>query len=206
VKKRSKIRDGVDTIVFMVIITLVSISAVSGLHLVTAERVALNESLFLKKAVMHSVNVDVPDSATDVDAWYSAHVRPVPSREAPEYFEVHFSAGDPNPMYVFRRSGKGLWGTITAVIALRADLSTMEGASFLSHNETPGLGARISENWFTGQLTGKTVPLRLRPEETRSADPSEIDAITGATITSVAVRNMLNDTVKTAARTVHGME
>lgn len=195
-KKRSRIGDGINTIVFMAIVTFVFISAVSGLHLLTLDRVALNESLFMKKAVMQAVNAALPGSAAEVDDWYGAYVRPVPDRKEPEYFEVGFD-GSRKTIYVLRCTGKGLWGTITAVVALRDDLETIEGASFLHHNETPGLGARIAERWFTDQLTGKTAPIRLMPERTRSEDPCEIDAITGATVTSVAVRNMLNDAIET---------
>ena len=53
----------------MVVLTFVSISAVSGLHLLTSRRVELNESLFVKEGIMRAVNVDVPDVPADVEAW-----------------------------------------------------------------------------------------------------------------------------------------
>jgi Na+-translocating ferredoxin:NAD+ oxidoreductase RnfG subunit len=71
------------------------------------------------------------------------------------------------------------------------------------HNETPGLGARIDEAWFLRQLAGRRPPLSLAPEGTRSPEPGRIDAITGATITSAAVRDILNRTAASAPDTVN---
>lgn len=184
--------------VFMLTVTVVWISVVSGLHLTTQERVRRNESLYLKRAIMQAVNVPVPESGEEVAAWYDQHVTAVPDEDEPEYYEVSLpNAGGEH--YAFPVSGSGLWGTIRAVVGLEDNLRTLAGASFLSHNETPGLGARISEDWFTDQLVGKTPPIELVPEDTESEDPSKIDAVTGATITSTAVRNMLNRTVDLAS-------
>jgi Na+-transporting NADH:ubiquinone oxidoreductase subunit C len=90
------------------------------------------------------------------------------------------------------RTGAGLWGTITAAVGLDDSGRAVSGISFLKQNETPGLGARIDEPWFKAQFKGKTGPFRMVPEGTRSTAPDEFDAITGATVTSTAVRDMLN--------------
>jgi Na+-transporting NADH:ubiquinone oxidoreductase subunit C len=73
------------------------------------------------------------------------------------------------------------------------------GIAFYSHSETPGLGGRISEDWFAGQFAG--LPLHpiagdrkifyLVPAGT-GKNPGQLDAITGATGTSRAVEAFLN--------------
>jgi Na+-transporting NADH:ubiquinone oxidoreductase subunit C len=74
------------------------------------------------------------------------------------------------------------------------------GIAFYKHTETPGLGGRITEDWFSSQFKG--LPLHpiegdqkifyIKPAGTRGA-PNELDAITGATNTSSAVEAFLND-------------
>jgi len=107
---------------------------------------------------------------------------------------------------VFVRSGAGLWGQITAVVGVDARLASVKGFFILDQNETPGLGARISEPWFRLQIRGKRAPVRLVPERTRSDDPHAIDAITGATITSAAVRDILNRTLAESTNAVRRAE
>ncbi|MFA7672217.1 MAG: FMN-binding protein, partial [Sphaerochaetaceae bacterium] len=87
--------------------------------------------------------------------------------------------------------GPGLWGTISIMVGFEDDLKTLSGVSIVSQNETPGLGARIEEKWFTAQFSGKQGPFRLVEEGTASS-PDEIDAITGATRTSESFRNIMN--------------
>jgi Na+-transporting NADH:ubiquinone oxidoreductase subunit C len=99
----------------------------------------------------------------------------------------------------FVRSGPGLWGEIEAVVCFDTQTDSLVGVTFTKQNETPGLGGRIEENWFQQQFFGKKGNLALRPEGTRSASPEEIDAITGATITSKAVRDIVNASSKEAA-------
>jgi len=89
---------------------------------------------------------------------------------------------------VFLASGKGYSSTIEMVVGV--DLAgTVTGISIVSQQETPGLGAKIteirygeSEPWFQRQFKGKTAS-QLSVDK----DSGEIDSITGATISSRAV-------------------
>ncbi|MBE0618532.1 MAG: FMN-binding protein, partial [Proteobacteria bacterium] len=72
------------------------------------------------------------------------------------------------------------------------------GLSFTKHQETPGLGGRITEPWFRDQFQGKPVrpppeggpPLQFVYRQPRS--PREVEAITGATQTSTRLGVFLN--------------
>ena len=89
--------------------------------------------------------------------------------------------------YVFLASGKGYSSTIEMVVG--ADLAgRLTGISIVSQQETPGLGAKIteirygeSEPWFQRQFKGKRVS-QLSVDK----DGGQIDSITGATISSRA--------------------
>ena len=81
--------------------------------------------------------------------------------------------------YAFRVYPKGYGGTIDMVVGI--DLKgRVAGIKIISMNETPGLGMKASESKFLRQFTGKTFKSPLKAKK-------DVDAITGATITSQAV-------------------
>lgn len=111
--------------------------------------------------------------------------------------------------------GTGFWDLIEGRLALSPDLKTITGLVFLAQKETPGLGGRIMEPAFTDQFSREARrragldPLRAEPPTapdrpflyigrgtpTGPADPRydrSVDAITGATQTSLAVERFLN--------------
>jgi len=91
--------------------------------------------------------------------------------------------------YAFVAVGKGYGGAINMLIGLE-DEATIRGITVISHGETPGLGSKITESFFTDQFVLITIDdVALR------RDGGQIDAITGATISSRAVA----DAVRTAA-------
>ncbi len=193
-----RLKEGLRTAGFMFGLTLVVITCVSALQLATAARVERNAALFLQRAVMEVSGVPVPQDAAAVGDWFRRSVDAEPAA-APTRFRVRDPETGAVRAMVYRRQGRGLWGLITAVVGVDPERRTFRQIRFLVQNETPGLGARITEAWFTHQIEGKTGPFVLKPEGTRSAAPTEIDGITGATITSVAVRDMLNGLLRDSA-------
>lgn len=191
-KAKSKVRERVFTVVFMAAVTFVCISIVSAIHLASAEAVERNAALYLKQGVVSAAGVGVPTDGDALLAWYAQHVAEQTGSDGTPVYAVD-GAG-----YVFVRSGAGLWGTITAAIGMDRALEQFTGVAFISQNETPGLGARITEPWFCEQVAGKTGGLTLVPEGTQAPEPHKLDAITGATITSTAVCDMLNALAKEA--------
>ena len=190
--KTSKFKERAWTVVFMLIASFVFTSAVSLTFLSTKSFIAENEKLFLQKAVLRAANLPVPKEKKDVVASFGKYVKEVLNVDGTvRYFQVLDENEQPVGC-VIPCEGKGLWGTISAVVGFSKDCKTLTGVDFTSHNETPGLGGRISEPWFGYQFKGKYGPFKLVPEKTRSKEPGAFDAITGATITSTAVLEMLN--------------
>jgi Na+-transporting NADH:ubiquinone oxidoreductase subunit C len=179
----------------MLLVTAVFIAVVSGIYLATREIVIRNEQLFLKRAVLYSAGEEIPESSAQVEERYFERIEEV-RNESGDIAYYRITAGDGG--YVFPSYGPGVWGEIEAVVGFEPDLTTLTGVDFIKQNETPGLGARITEDWFRLQFKGKTGPFTRVPEGTESADPTEFDAITGATLTSTAVQNMLNKTISAA--------
>ncbi len=184
-------------VLFMLIITVVFIALVSGIYLATREMVLRNEKLYLKNAVLFAAGLPVPADPAQADAFYSSAIGEVLDSDGNvKYYTV--TSGTVISGYVFPASGPGLWGKIDAVVGFDASLSRLTGVDFTKQNETPGLGARISEDWFKLQFRGKTGPFTRVPEGTQSTSGGEFDAITGATITSAAVEKILNSMIETA--------
>jgi Na+-transporting NADH:ubiquinone oxidoreductase subunit C len=202
-KKDSLFATRVYPIIFMVLVTAVFISGVSGIYLSTKERVLLNESIFQKMAVLYAAGIEYPEGQPqEIQAIYEERVREVGSVDGePAYFEVDLPSGEPG--YVVYTTGAGLWGEIVAAFGFEQDLDTITGVEFVEQNETPGLGARITEEWFKQQFRGKRGPFVL-VEEGTADEANELDAITGATRTSDAVLKIANNVFEVAEAKVKG--
>lgn len=106
--------------------------------------------------------------------------------------------------YVIPMVGTGLWGPIWGYIALESDLNTVYGAKFDHKGETPGLGAEINQKPFQEQFRGELIfgpgdefkSITVQKGGTEEADKHAVDAITGGTITSNGVTEMINRTLQ----------
>ena len=109
------------------------------------------------------------------------------------------------PVYIFKNGitvvpcyGAGLWGPIWGYIGLEGDLKTIKAVCFGHKGETPGLGAKIADEpsfaeAFVGQQVGSgDVLFEILKPANRQTELNGVDAISGATITSQALGNTLN--------------
>ena len=119
---------------------------------------------------------------------------------APVYF-VHSQTGELDQIVLPIR-GYGLWSTLWGFISLDADLVTIRGLTFYEHGETPGLGGEVDNlawkaSWKKKQAFGANgkVQIRVIKGKVRAADKEavhKIDGLSGATITSRGVTNMMH--------------
>ena len=109
------------------------------------------------------------------------------------------------PVYIFKNGitvvpcyGAGLWGPIWGYVGFEGDLKTIKAVRFGHKGETPGLGAKIAdEPWFAESFVGKVIGagevlFEVAKPANRQLPESGVDAISGATITSQALGNTLN--------------
>jgi len=102
--------------------------------------------------------------------------------------------------YVIPVYGMGLWGAISGYISLNSDKQTVCGAYFNHDSETAGLGAEIKDNtgWqqkFAGKKIFKegSSDVALSVEKKPDDPATQVDGITGATLTCNGVRDMLKE-------------
>lgn len=117
---------------------------------------------------------------------------------ADAYDELTYTGAEANVAAVYQAGDKGLvvevtpggfGGTIDMVVGIGTD-GTVTGVSIINMSETSGLGANAAKEGFRAQFVGRSGELAV------SKDGGEIDALTGATITSRAVTSGVNTALR----------
>ncbi len=97
-------------------------------------------------------------------------------------------------------SGYGLWSTLYGFLALDADGTTVRGITYYQHGETPGLGGEVDNPKWKGLWPGRkafgedgnpALALVKGVAGKAADDPHHVDGLSGATLTSRGVTNML---------------
>lgn len=137
-----------------------------------------------------------PETSTEAPS-NKAKVRRVPNNGA--VYQVKDEAGKVGAVIV-PIEGKGLWSTLYGFISLGTDANTIQGITYYKHGETPGLGGEVDNKRWRSLWIGRkafgddgTVKIRLKKGSAGSVeeDPYQVDGLSGATITSRGVTDML---------------
>lgn len=183
-------------ILFMILLTAVFTFALAFLNHSTAERVVFNQQTELNEKILNvfgiSLEKDTPEGIEEVFNEYISQ-QVVDGKTIYTIEEENQIKG-----YAFPAGGAGLWGSIEAYVAINADYSEIIGLEFISHNETPGLGGRISEDEFKDQFRGLSLTESTNDNYIvyRPTPGGNVDAIAGATLTSKSVSNFLNQDIE----------
>ena len=101
--------------------------------------------------------------------------------------------------YIFPMFGAGLWDWISGYLAIGNDLNEIKGIAFDHKQETPGLGARITETGVQNRYKGKKIykgsdllsVTMVKGEGNSGLGEHQVDGMSGATMTAKGVNNML---------------
>lgn len=125
---------------------------------------------------------------------------------AAQRFPLYIADIDGATYYIIPLRGAGLWDAIWGYMALQDDMNTVKGVSFDHKGETPGLGAEITQKWFqerfidekilsaSGAFVGVSVVKGYKGGNDKN--DNSVDAISGATITSTGVTNMIQERIQ----------
>lgn len=182
-------------IIFMSLVTAVYVSFLAFLNQSTADRIDFLANTDLQKKVLYVF--DIPLESEDPSDINDQFERQIETKEVDgEKIYLLEEDGDVKA-YAYPVGGAGLWGSIEGYAGISSDYSTLIGVEFISHSETPGLGGRIDEQWYKDQF--RDIELKDSEKEYIIYPPApgaNVDAITGATSTSQAVRNILNEDIE----------
>ena len=181
------------TVIFTFVVCMFFVFFLSLANELTRERVAANRRFAERSAVLKALGIPF-DSPDKVDTLYTSGIRTVKSGDTELYGATVGGAS----RFAKRFSGSALWGTVTGVLAVDAAVERIAGLEIVSHNETPGLGGRIDESWFKDQFKGERIGpngIRVRQGSGKGdgdRENGELDAVTGASLTSRAMENIIN--------------
>ena len=108
--------------------------------------------------------------------------------------------GDDLSALIIPVEGKGLWSTLYGYLAMRADGETIEGITFYQHGETPGLGGEVDNPrwkalWKDRKAYGPDgepkIAVKKGQAGTPQQDPYYVDGLSGATLTSRGVTELV---------------
>ena len=124
----------------------------------------------------------------------------------PDDFKYPFYTAekDNQTYFIVPMAGTGLWGPVWGFVALEQDCNTVYGAAFDHKAETPGLGAEINTDIFELPFRGKKiknylgefVSIEVKKGGAEEGNLHQVDGITGGTITSDGVSDMLFNTLQ----------
>lgn len=125
------------------------------------------------------------------------------SKKEAQTFPLFVAKLEGKTYYIIPLRGAGLWDAIWGYVSLEEDFNTIYGAVFDHKGETPGLGAEITQSFFTDQYQGKklfdeagTFKSVKAIKGGANGDIHGVDAISGGTITSDGVSNMIEERLK----------
>jgi len=171
------------------VVVLTGVGLLSGgflasVGILTKDRIALNKKMEIERAIVSVV----PGSVAGETLY-----------EEKEFivYGGKNEAGDLQGFAIYT-SGIGFQDKIVLMIGVDASLSRLNGLAVLDQKETPGLGAKITDRpsflvyWENKDFT-RTFSLRKPPAPApESLSASEVNTITGATISSEAVLSIVN--------------
>ena len=159
----------------------------------------VNVALDVKKQILFSLNIPRDIDNAGAEAKYKEIVKEEKNIDGNN---IYICEVDGKPKYVIPLKGMGLWGGISGYISINEDKSTVYGAYFNHESETAGLGAEIKDSkaWqdkFQGkkEIKDGSDEVVLSVVKIVDAPDCQVDAVTGATLTSDGVNDMLHECI-----------
>ncbi len=148
--------------------------ALSVTNKVTAKKISELEAINSKKNMQSLIDADNFEECENGEITYYAAIN-----------------GGKTAAYIFTESSKGYGGDVSVMTAIKPD-GTVAGVAILDvSGETPGLGQNAAKESFFSQYIGLKKGVSVLKNGAK-AENNEVDAVTGATITSTAVTRAVN--------------
>ena len=169
------------------------------------ERQQRNVEVETKQMILKSVHLadkisQAADKTVYIEEEYSKYIKDTTIiADNGKELKMYICTINGEAIYIFYVEGPGLWGPIWGYISLENDMNTIYGAVFDHKAETPGLGSEIATPIFYNKFKGKQlfdankqfVSVQVEKGGVDPSNKHQVDAISGGTITSKAVEELL---------------
>ncbi len=184
-------------ILFILILGSVLTAALVSVDAYTAPFIEKNRIIKLQKSILTAL--DISYTKGDLENVFAENIEKKTVREKEFYV-----SGNGNT--AFEIQGSGLWGPISAIIALLPDLKTIYGITIIHQEETAGLGSRIGEKDFLDRFKNKKLfpELMIVRPPAKASGENEVDGITGATFSCKAFEKIVNSESKKYISIIEG--
>jgi Na+-transporting NADH:ubiquinone oxidoreductase subunit C len=178
-------KDRILMIIFILVLGSILTTALLAVNSYTTPIIKKNNEIRIKQSVLTAL--EIPFSEDETEDVFSKNIDIITSGKKNFYVSKD---GD----IAFEYSGSGLWGPIDGVIGIKPDYKTIKAVTIIHQEETPGLGGRISEQWFLDSFKNKSlVPDLLITSAGKASGNNEVNGITGATLSCKAFEAILNE-------------
>lgn len=168
-------------------ITVIAAVLLGFTNMATSDKIAqqlIQENIDARKAVL--------PTASEFELIEDAELESAIQSEFQIIEEVYEGISDNKVVgYTFKTTPAGYGGEIALNVGISID-GKVTGIKVVSHSETPGLGAKSTEDYFQDQYKDKPIDNPLEVVKTTPANENEIEAITGATVTTNGVTDGVN--------------
>jgi electron transport complex protein RnfG len=174
-----------EMIKMVLVLTILSVTSGGSLAFLrdkTQDRIEKQQLKFVKGPAIMSVLANVSNDPTE------KYFKLNPGTKEERSFFVGILEG--KKVVAFESAGKGFGGDIGIMIGVDPETDKILGVGITTHSETPGLGSRAKTDLaFTDQFKGKPI---TDPQKVKN-DGGQIDALSGATVTSRGVAQGVSD-------------
>lgn len=209
-KKGMSTNSNAYTLIYAAVMVVIVAFLLSFISSSLKERQDQNVKFDKMKQILSAINVN---DVVDAQGEYDKYVKTILDAEGADLNQgndfdkvdgtiIYQCDVDGATKFVIPMTGNGLWGPIWGYIALDEDRQTVYGIYFNHESETPGLGAEIVSDAFKTPFHGKSIVKDGKltsiavVKKGQSAEGQDyVDGISGGTITSTAVSDMLKSTL-----------
>ncbi|MFZ1986877.1 MAG: RnfABCDGE type electron transport complex subunit G [Desulfatitalea sp.] len=170
-------KEMISMVVVLTFLSLISGGSLAFLRDMTKERIETQQLKFVKGPAVMAVLPNVSNDPTEIYFKLNAGTK--------EERTIFVGIVDGKQKFVaFESKGKGFGGDIGLMIGVDLETDQVAGVGITTHAETPGLGSRAkTDPVFTDQFKGKPLMESFKVK----SDGGQIDALSGATVTSRGV-------------------
>ncbi|MCG8481239.1 MAG: FMN-binding protein [Spirochaetales bacterium] len=193
------------TVIFTFVVSFIFVAVLAVANEGTRAQVDLNQQLSRQQAILNAIGIPY-SGPSEVQQRFAA-VQEI-DRDGTTLYRTEI---DGEVVFAKEFSGSGLWGMITGVLAVTEDLDRTVGMEIITHNETPGLGGRIDEDWFKEQLRDErivdgAITVARAGDGDTDMENGAIDAVTGASRTSDSMQVIFDTELMAFASLLGGTE